>query len=769
MRYFYTAFHLNLAFSSLPQKDHLWIIEHCYWPLIHISQKYDISLGIELSGYTLELIHKYDNEFIQTIKSLVKKNRIEILGSGYSQAIYPLIPFQSNLYNLIIANELYDKYLGTVPKIAYVNEQVYSNGMISLFSKAGYTSIIIDRLNSPLQQSALSENNSIYHSLYSPRNIENADADTLTVLWNDSIAFQKFQRYTQGTITFEEYLQYLFITENKHTFSVFPLYGSDLEIFDYRPGNMSRFFTSSFEMQKIETLFSTLSKKENVSLITPSKVLELFAPLKNLPKIELGSSSEPILCKKQIKYNPTRWAVTGRDDSIINGECYQLYQLMNDIENHTKKKLPSKDWKALAYLWSSDFRTNCTDEKFLSYSHDLGVFSGYIHDLHQRTFKANKKNTLYIYTQHGLSFIPFCFHFRFPKGKFKNFKFLFGKKHISSQIESANFYSDNTLKEVKGRASFFKTRKTTAQLSLSPSKISLITPQYEKYETAKIEFSTSAVSLQLNPLKGGTIEKAVFNDISSKPLFGTIPHGYYESPKWSPDFFSGHFLGTDREDTKLTDLQKAVVYIPKDKNHFPVALPVIVEVDSKIGLVRKTYYLYQDIPCFDLVYHFHFNHFDPVSFRLGMLTIFPLSFDLDSLFYACHNGGNNIEMFSIKDSPNFYHGEAVNRGISAQTCVGNTQNRFIVGDSEKEIHVQQLSLSPKVFPMIQFEKVPPAYFFRTEFSLTELDETRLKIWNGDVSIGFRYSAMKAENRSERYTLHSTHYHTHSPFDAAKER
>ena len=37
----YTAFHLNLAFSSIPQEQYALAIDRCYWPMIDILEKFN--------------------------------------------------------------------------------------------------------------------------------------------------------------------------------------------------------------------------------------------------------------------------------------------------------------------------------------------------------------------------------------------------------------------------------------------------------------------------------------------------------------------------------------------------------------------------------------------------------------------------------------------------------------------------------------------------------------------------------------------------------
>ena len=68
-------------------------------------------------------------------------------------------------------------------------------------------------------------------NLNRPNIVENQFGDSLNIIWADSIAFQKFQRYVLDEIDYYSYVNYL----NNYKHDVVHLY-SDAEIFDFRPG-----------------------------------------------------------------------------------------------------------------------------------------------------------------------------------------------------------------------------------------------------------------------------------------------------------------------------------------------------------------------------------------------------------------------------------------------------------------------------------------------------------------------------------------------------
>ena len=143
-KFVYLFFHLNLFFSSLPQKKRKEVINKCYWPLLNLIDKSDFNIGLEISGWTLKEIKKIDNKWIIYFKRLLKEKKTYLIGSSYTQAILPLIPYEVNNYNIEYGKKIYKKLLNQNPKIAYVNEQCFSKSVVDLYKNHNYESLIMD-------------------------------------------------------------------------------------------------------------------------------------------------------------------------------------------------------------------------------------------------------------------------------------------------------------------------------------------------------------------------------------------------------------------------------------------------------------------------------------------------------------------------------------------------------------------------------------------------------------------------------------------------
>lgn len=345
-------------YSSIEEEQRREVMEKCYYPLLELAED-DIPIGIELTGLTLEIIKEIDGNWLNRFKFLLHQNKIELIGSGYSQIIGPLLPKLLNLKNQELGLETYKTILDIEPQIALINEMVYSAGVLDIYAKIGYKAVVMEWNN---QHRFHKEQDKSFR--YFPQYAAGI-SETLPIIWADSIAFQKFQRYAQGEISFKEYFCYL-QHHNSDDTRYFPLYANDAETFNFRSG---RYQTETQiehnEWKRIEKLFYILKNRKDMKLIFPSQALK---GLKN-NRLVLESPKQPIPVKKQEKYNINRWALTGRDNLKINTEVYRIYKaLLNGNPD-------DNDWKELCYLSASDFRTHITYKRWQKYAKELDNFS----------------------------------------------------------------------------------------------------------------------------------------------------------------------------------------------------------------------------------------------------------------------------------------------------------------------------------------------------------------------------------------------------------
>ena len=310
---------------------------------------------------TLLEIKKLKPNFIRKLKQKINNGSIEIIGSGYSQLIGPLVPFEINQINQSYGLEIYKKLLNTRPSISLINEMTYSMSMTDILKMNKYKGFIMDRNN------ILKFRKDLNFDKNFPSSSLSQSGNSLPILWSDTNVFQKFQQYIFGDIEEVEYVKYLKkILKN----NLIPIYSNDAEIFNFRPGRFDEERNlETNEWEKISDLIENLKNNENIEFLSPSQAFE--KQIKNKPiKDKLVSEPNPIPVKKQNKYNLSRWATTGRDDLWLNTLCYEIFNDAKKLDIKTQEKYLKK----LCFFWSSDFRTHLTEKRWIKLKRDILKF-----------------------------------------------------------------------------------------------------------------------------------------------------------------------------------------------------------------------------------------------------------------------------------------------------------------------------------------------------------------------------------------------------------
>ena len=357
----YVLFHLNLAFSSIEEEQRPEVIERCYWPLLRLPERIGGPIAIEATGFTLECIADINPAWIAELRRLMSAGRIEFVGSGYAQMIGPLVPARVNEANLSLGNDAYLRLLGQRPAVALVNEQAFASGLVPLYLNAGYRGILMDW-----------DNIAAHHGdwepelKFHPQRACGTDGSDIALLWTHTMAFQKLQRLAHGDIDVTDYMGFVEAQRGPEP-RVFPLYSNDAEIFDFRP---KRFHTEEKvrdgEWELIASAWQRLAALPGIQFVKPSEALMLSDTPSADRQLELQTAAYPVPVKKHKKYNITRWAVSGRDDVLVNASCHRIYRalLAHRIQDPAA-------WRELCYLWSSDFRTHITEKRWAAYRQRL--------------------------------------------------------------------------------------------------------------------------------------------------------------------------------------------------------------------------------------------------------------------------------------------------------------------------------------------------------------------------------------------------------------
>jgi len=376
----YLIFHLNLAYSSIEIESRSEVIKKCYWPLLELVESTGIPIGIELSGWTLRELAAIDPAWVRTFRNLLTEGRCELIGSGYGQIIGPLVPYDINHWNQRLGVEEYQRLLAIRPTIALVNEMAYCSSLVEIYQDSGYAGFIMDRDNVRL---ALGIEDQPISKV--PTHAMGNKGEISPVLWSDSILFQKLQHFAHGDITLALYLAYI-RQRIENGERLIPIYCNDAEIFDYRPGRFreERPIHTEGEWERLKRALEEIERTIGVRWCSPSVALAATDQTPERRVSSLVSATQPLPVKKQAKYNVSRWAVTGRDNTWINTMCHRLTNHLSGIPVAEQR---SADWRSLCELWASDLRTHITERRWRhacnnlgSLAHTLGVALKYGHE-----------------------------------------------------------------------------------------------------------------------------------------------------------------------------------------------------------------------------------------------------------------------------------------------------------------------------------------------------------------------------------------------------
>ena len=675
----FAVFHLNLAFSAIEEEQRGDVIERCYWPLLELAAEHG-PIGIEATGFTLEEIVARDPAWIEEAARLIGAGQVEFIGSGYAQMIGPLVPARVTEANLRIGNKIHEGLLGQTPALALVNEQAYSAGLVGLYRDAGYRAILMDWDNPAAHHPEWAG-----ETRFLPQRVRGADAREIALLWTNTVAFQKLQRFAHGDIDLDEYVRHV-VAQRAETPRAYCLYASDAEIFDFRPG---RYRTEEMsggdsEWLRIGEALSRLRDLEGLKLSAPSDALGLD-DVRQRPPLQLESAACPVPVKKQRKYNLSRWAVTGRDDLGINAACERIYTHLVEAEI---TQAPA--WKELCYLWSSDFRTHITDARWNAYCARLkkaearwAKFDGHsINDCHPRPSAERE-------------------------GK--------GTQDMTLTDSVRTHFDANPPTSILKHAPGSPSPRGADRAARPGMTLDLRAKPYSRH----IAIETPTLSVSLDRRRGLAISALQFAG-DEKPLIGGLPHGHFDAIDLQADWYTGDCVFEAPGEHKVTDLEWCEPHIEKAENGDSI---VRADIETPRGIIRKEMRFSATRPSVDFDLTFVWNNWDRGVLRLGHVTLLPDAFDWNTLSLTTHNGGKEAETFWLKDQT-VDHGAPVSFLVSSSFGLGMTEGWAELGDSERTVRVSIERQIAPLLGLLTHRRVGGSLFCQLALSALELDETR---------------------------------------------
>lgn len=745
--YLYSVFHGNLNFSYIPHDLYPQILERCYWPLLQVIEERQFPLGLEFSGHTLEVLNALDHSFVDRLRQLWQDGVCEFIGSGYTQAIMPLIPAKANRKNLDLGNAVYQKLLGQRPKTALLNEQVYSAGLPRLYQEAGYETLIV---NWDSAVPAHAEKELMYRPCMVPLGQYGGESDgkagNMPVVWHSLLAYRNFQRYVEGEISQDAFLNRLSSHMPAEGERAYPLYCSDWEVFDFKPW---RVYPEGFkqprsdEMVKIADLLDLLTCREDIELVTPANLVKLFPPS---DLVHPESVEHPLPYKKQEIHSVGRWAVGGRSGVQNNTQCYRLYQQLSQADwrleqsqaEEGSKAAVAALWQELCFLWNSDFRTFTTEEKHQEFQRRMGSASVRADQLleslastnleHDRFWLAN--STLVPALAEPASFTIYTNGKGTPAPA--SYELELEGQAVACQVTHETALSQGLNKLTLETIPMLAPNQSAIGVVKAGSPVPSGPRQAWHVDRENHEIVTPSVTLALLPNWGGTIDSLAFPEISSQAL---IRRGQESSPQpvWATDnLFAGDLVLRDWQGRTVTDHQSTGMEYPEPGQSHEIFVPVRCCVQTALGTIWKTYRVYLHQPRVDLMIRFQWRDAVPRSFRLGTMPLNPGAWDKASLYYATTNGGEEVERFPLAGRC-VGHGTPLPGDVTSRGCLGATEAWTVLGDAEKGIGFVTRPGELYSVPMVHYEETPDepdSFLLSLTHSLGEWDETSHTLWRG---------------------------------------
>jgi alpha-amylase/alpha-mannosidase (GH57 family) len=138
------VFHFHQPVDNFP-----WVIEDVYKksyePLIENLYLFpDIKFTLHFSGNLLEWLIENKPEFIKKLKEMAKRNQVEIIGGGYYEPIFSIIPYRDKIAQIKKLSELIQTEFGLNVHGAWLSERVWEPSYPSFLNDANLEYVIVD-------------------------------------------------------------------------------------------------------------------------------------------------------------------------------------------------------------------------------------------------------------------------------------------------------------------------------------------------------------------------------------------------------------------------------------------------------------------------------------------------------------------------------------------------------------------------------------------------------------------------------------------------
>ena len=135
------------SFSPLLDQDAYEDVYSCHYkPLISmLYNNPELNFTLYLSGLFIEWAERNHDEFFMIIEELVARKQVEVLGGGYYNPLYPIIPPADRVGQTELLTTALRKNAGKRPRGLYLPASAWDPSIISSLNSCGIEYILLDR------------------------------------------------------------------------------------------------------------------------------------------------------------------------------------------------------------------------------------------------------------------------------------------------------------------------------------------------------------------------------------------------------------------------------------------------------------------------------------------------------------------------------------------------------------------------------------------------------------------------------------------------
>jgi hypothetical protein len=232
---------------------------------------------------------------------------------------------------------------------------------------------------------------------------------------------------------------------------------------------------------------------------------------------------------------------------------------------------------------------------------------------------------------------------------------------------------------------------------------------------------TGHLDVVLNARRGLAVESFADERLGDDVLFGTIEHGYFPTIELGADWYTGDVVQETPLRHKVTDLEPMEPVFARAPEG---AIRVWGRLATELGEIEKIVTIDGERGTVEIEAVLHWPELPPGSLRAAHLVLHPQAFDSRTLFYAAHNGGDELERHDLDGIGEFDLGDAVSHLVSCRQGLGVTGGVLVLGDERRSVRMEIDLEVCTPLATVGLTPLGERFFFRAALSVAEADDTR---------------------------------------------